>query len=200
LGYRAERWAQGCYNARRLHHEVVQRGYRGSEGMVRVVDRPWHTRQESGLPALTVAQLSRLLLQSVGRLTEAEREAFEAFLRGNPLLAQGYELKTRFQTLLAARDLGALEPWLREAETSSLPSFAAVAHSFRQNYEPIKAAFATPWSTGQSEGQICRVKLIKRLGYGRAKLDLLRQRILHRKVVPAIPAKQRREVKQQAAA
>jgi transposase len=40
----------------------------------------------------------------------------------------------------------------------------------------------TPWSTGQYEGQIYRVKLIKRLGYGRAKMELFRQRILHRMI------------------
>ena len=168
--------------------------------MVRVVVRPWRTRQAGSPPALTAGQLARLLLQPVGRLTAAEREALEAFLRGNPLMAQGYELKTRFQALLAARDLGALEQWLREAETSSLPPCAAVAHSFRQDDEPINAAFTTPWSTGQCEGQICRVTLIKRLGYGLATWDLLRQRILDRMVGPTMPAKQCREVTQQAAA
>ena len=67
-----------------------------------------------------------------------------------------------------------------EADESGLPPFQEVARSFRHDYEPITAALTMPWSTGQCEGQICRVKLIKRLGYGRAKLDLLRQRILHR--------------------
>ena len=41
-------------------------------------------------------------------------------------------------------------------------------------------ALTTTWSTGLCEGQTGRVKLIKRLGYGRAKPDLLRQRVLHR--------------------
>ena len=48
--------------------------------------------------------------------------------------------------------------------------------------DKLQLALTTPWSNAQCEGQICRVKLIKRLGYGRAKLDLLRQRILHRRV------------------
>jgi transposase len=60
-----------------------------------------------------------------------------------------------------------------------LKPFEALAKSFYQDYEAIKLALTTPWSTGQCEGQNCRVKLIKRLGYGRAKLDLLRQRVLH---------------------
>jgi transposase len=184
LSYLAERWAQGCHNARQLYHEVVPRGYRGSEGMVRVVVRPWRTRPEGRPSELTAAQLARLLLRPAGRLTEADRQAVEDYLHANPVLAQGYQLKTRFHALLAEWDPAALEPWLQEAETSGLPSFQTVARSFRQDYAAITAALTTPWSTGQCEGQICRVKLIKRLGYGRAKLDLLQQRILHRIATP----------------
>jgi hypothetical protein len=184
VGYLAEHWTQGCHNASRLDRELVQRGSRGSAGMVRVVVRPWRTRQQGSPPALRPAQFSRLILQLAGRWTEGEQETLEAFLRVNPRLAQGYELKSRFQTLLAERDLPALEPWLQAAETSELPSFRSVAQSFRQDADAITAALTTPWSTGPCEGQICRVKLIKRLGYGRAKLDLLRQRIWHRVVTP----------------
>lgn len=104
------------------------------------------------------------------------------------------------QSLLAARAVEALEPWLQQADTSDLPSFHTVARSFRQDADAIIAARTTPWSTGPVEGQICRVKLLKRLGYGRAKLDLLRQRIVHRMVMPVRPGKQRREGNHQVAA
>jgi transposase len=187
LGYLAERWAQGCHNARRLYHELVQQGYRGSASMVRVVVRPWRARPPDSPPTPTSVRLSRLILQPAERLTEADRGTLEGFRHANPLLAQGYQLKTRFQTLMAQRDPLALEPWLQEAETSDLPVFQTLARSFRQDADAITAALTTPWSTGQCEGQICRVKLIKRLGYGRAKVDLLRQRILHRLPVPVRP-------------
>ena len=200
LGYLANRWAQGCHNARRLYHELVQQGYRGSEIMVRVVVRPWRTRPQAHPSAVTPAQLARLLLQPAGRLTEAERDTLEGFLQANPLLAQGYWLKSRFHTRMAERNVGAFEPWLHEAETSDLPSFQSLARSFRQDADAILAALTTPWSTGQCEGQICRVKLLKRFGYGRAKLDLLRQRILHRMAAPLTLAGHGLQVQQQVAA
>ena len=71
-------------------------------------------------------------------------------------------------------------PGAMKAAGSGLKQFQSIARSFPQDYEAIKLALTTPWSTGQCEGQICRVKLIKRIGYGRAKPDLLRQRVLHR--------------------
>jgi transposase len=133
-------------------------------------------------------------------LTEADRSTLKNVLQANPLLAQGYQLKTRFQTLLSERDVGAFEPWLQEAGTSNLPSFQSLARSFRKDADAIIGALTTPWSTGQCEGQICRVKLLKRLGYGRAKLDLLGQRILHRMAEPLTGAGHERQVPQQVAA
>lgn len=56
--------------------------------------------------------------------------------------------------------------------------------SCRRDDAAITAALTMSWSPGQCERRICRVKLIKRLGYVRAYLDLLRQRILHRIIRP----------------
>jgi len=129
-----------------------------------------------------------------------EGEALEDVLQVNPLLAHGYQLKTRFQALLAACDLPPLKPWLQAAATSKLQSFESVARRFRRDYDTIQAALTMPWSTGRCEGQICRVKLIKRLGYGHAKLALLRQWTLHRMVTSVKRAGRGCQVQQPAAA
>jgi transposase len=177
LGYLAERWAQGCHNARRLYQEVVRRGYRGSEVMVRVVVRPWRMRQERRPPARTPARLAWRLLRPAGHVSEADQKAAAADRHANPMRARGYQLQTRFHTRRAEQEAAAFDPWLQEAETSGLPPFRTLARSFRQDYAAIVAALTTPWSTGPCEGQICRVTRLTRVGYGRAKLDLLRQRI-----------------------
>jgi transposase len=133
-------------------------------------------------------------------LTDAEQETLARVLQANPLLAHGYNLKTGFQTLMARRDQAAFDRWLQEAETSEIPSCHIVARSVRQDYAAIIAALTTPWSTGQCEGQICRVKLLNRGGDGRAKLDLLRQRILHRPRAPMTFAGNERQVQHRVAA
>jgi hypothetical protein len=89
LRYLAERWAQGCHNARRLYQELVRRSYRGSEGMARVVVRPWRLRQAISPPALTPAQPAWLLLKPAARLTDADRHGLEDSLDANPVLAPG---------------------------------------------------------------------------------------------------------------
>jgi transposase len=122
------------------------------------------------------------VLRPFNRLNVTDRQELESVLEANPVLARGHHLKESFQHIVSQRDVEGLDAWIEEAAKSKVPPFQSLARSFRQDYEAIKLALTTPWSTGQCEGQICRVKLIKRLGYGRAKLDLLRQRILHRRV------------------
>jgi len=78
------------------------------------------------------------------------------------------------------RDLAALAPWLTRAEARGLDELAACALSLRQDRAAVEAALATEWSNGQTEGQVTRLKLVKRQMYGRAKFDLLRWRVLHR--------------------
>jgi len=82
--------------------------------------------------------------------------------------------------LLRERDETALTPWLARAEASGLTEFAACAASLRQDEAALVAALTLPWSNGQTEGQVTRLKRVKRQMYGRAKVDLLRRRVLHR--------------------
>jgi transposase len=181
LSYMHQRWQEGCPSARRLYSELVSRGYRGSESQVRATVRPWRTKRSSA-PRTNrpTTGFHWWVLRPNQHLGESSKQELADFLEANPALAKGYYLKESFQRILAEHDGGALDAWLRAATESELKPFEALAKSFRQDYAAIKLALTMPWSTGQCEGQICRVKLIKRLGYGRAKLDLLRQRVLHR--------------------
>jgi transposase len=86
----------------------------------------------------------------------------------------------------------ALEPWLEAAISSGVAEFQQFAPSLRQDEAAVRAALTSPWSNGQLEGQIHRGKVLKRVGYGRATLDRLRQRMVHRRTMPVPPAQQRR--------
>ena len=81
-----------------------------------------------------------------------------------------------FADLLRQGDTAALDPWLEAAATTEL---RGIATGLKQDKAAVRAAIAEPWSNGPVEGQVNRLKLIKRSIYGRAKFDLLRQRVLH---------------------
>jgi transposase len=79
---------------------------------------------------------------------------------------------------VATRDHAALEPWPAEAQARGLQPFASPVRGIQADRAAVDAALTTEWSDGPTEGHVHRLKLIKRQGYGRAKLDLLRSRVL----------------------
>jgi Transposase len=74
--------------------------------------------------------------------------------------------------------LAGLEAWLADARASGVRAVETFAAGLEQDGAAVRAALTTPWSNGQSEGQITRLKLLKRQMYGRVGLDLLRRRTL----------------------
>ncbi len=72
-----------------------------------------------------------------------------------------------------------LDGWLARAEASGCPELQRFANGIRRDEAAVRAGLTLVWSQGPVEGQVTRLKLVKRQMYGRAKLDLLRQRVLH---------------------
>jgi transposase len=70
------------------------------------------------------------------------------------------------------------DPWLAQARDSALSAFRNVARKLDSDYDAVRAAVTSPWSTGQVEGQINRLKMIKRQMFGRANFDLLNRRFI----------------------
>jgi transposase len=96
----------------------------------------------------------------------------------SPRLVAVQELAGRFATIMREGQDGRLGAWIAEAEKSSLSEIQTFARGVRQDEAAIKAAVILPYSNGQVEGQVNRLKLIKRSMYGRASFGLLRQRVL----------------------
>jgi transposase len=82
--------------------------------------------------------------------------------------------------MLAQRRDKDLDAWLIQAKHSGLAELKSFAQGIHRDYAAVRAAFSSRWSNGQVEGQVNRLKLMKRLMFGRAKFDLLRQRVLYR--------------------
>ena len=71
-----------------------------------------------------------------------------------------------------------LSAWLIDARGCGVPALETFAAGLEVEGMAVRAAFTQPWSSGQAEGQITRLKLLKRQSAGRASLDLLRRRVL----------------------
>ena len=80
-----------------------------------------------------------------------------------------------FQAMIRTRSPGDLDFWLERACSSLVASFA---NGVGKDIRAVRAAILFPWSNGQTEGQITKLKLVKRQMYGRGKLDLLEARVV----------------------
>jgi hypothetical protein len=132
-------------------------------------------RIASGFTTLSCRQVARLLRTDVEDLTKPQCAYIDRFLAIAPEIATARALAGRFADMVRQRLADDLDGWLDDAENSELRSFAA---GLRQDKVAVRAALTTPWSNGQTEGQITKLKLLKRQMYGRAKLDLLRARLV----------------------
>jgi len=96
----------------------------------------------------------------------------------DPIIAQLTALTEAFAQMVRQRTPSELQSWIETVLMSGLPDLKRFATGLQQD-AAVRAACALPYSNGQTEGQVTRLKLLKRQMYGRAKLDLLRQRVLH---------------------
>ena len=76
------------------------------------------------------------------------------------------------------RDSDALKAWLRRSVASEVPELKRFVTGLERDYEAVIAAVEQHWSNGQVEGQVHRLKLLKRQMYGRSGFPLLRRRVL----------------------
>ena len=171
-------WDAGCRNGAELWRRLCAVGFRGG---LRVVTE-WTTRQRRSEKADTnlvrkappARFLSRLMTAQRGQLAKIDAITVAAIETGVPALAVARDLMERFHCMLRTRDIGALPHWLVETGNSVLASFGK---GIAADLAAVKAALTESWSNGQTEGQITKLKLVKRQMYGRARLDLLRARL-----------------------
>ena len=169
----------GCRNGAALWKALRLREFRGC---LRVVSE-WSARrkkaEQTDPAALARAPSARTVarLLSVGRerLSKAETITQPAIENGVAVLVEAREIILEFQGIIRRKALAELDTWISRARGSLV---AAFANGVSKDKAAIEAAIALSWSNGQTEGQICKLKLVKRQMYGRGNLDLLQARVM----------------------
>ncbi len=176
------RWAEGCRNAALLWRELVALGFSGRPGVVRRWAEARRRKEPRGsAKSVDVArqsgcQLARLLMTDPATLPKAERSFVTHLLDQVPSMADAITVAKRLNALLRRKTSDGLSQILDAAAKTPLKSFA---ESLRRDINAIQASLDLPWTTSPVEGQINRLKMLKRTMYGRAGFELLRARVLH---------------------
>ena len=213
LDYLSRRWAEGCVRGRQLFHEIKLRGYTGSFSHLERLLAKWRGAADAkaspgvvGEPKMepkpTMETASRvvdpatgwtitpivaasLCIKPQGLLTPNQAAKVEALKSASPEFTAMRQLAMRFRGILRGRDIEKLGVWVDDAQRSGIYAMQRFARTVRRDLDAITNAVTEEWSNGQTEGQINRLKTLKRAMYGRAGAELLRARML-----PLLPANQ----------
>lgn len=187
--YLLRRWDEGCHTATRLWREIRGMGYRSSYAHVvrflaplrlPVGQRPSIYRERgTSDPTPTPRPVAMRLLQRPERLS-ADAQALLARLCGaDDAIAAAHTRTQGCATMVRERQGERRDAWIADAIAADIPDLRRFALGLLPDKEAIQAGLTEEWSNGPTEGHINRLKTLKRQMYGRAKFDVLRQRLLY---------------------
>jgi transposase len=99
-------------------------------------------------------------------------------LKAFPLLQQSQHLVEQFRALLRGGSVAEFNAWKKKGIARKLSDLITFVRALQQDRDAVEAAMTQTWSNGPTEGQVNRLKFIKRQGYGRARFPLLKARVL----------------------
>jgi len=193
--YLSQRWVEGCTTGRDLLPEIKCLGYTGSLSQLEHLLTQWRHAGRAAVidaPEVTAGTLTdpstgqlvspivaaALCIKPRGLLTEPQADKVNAFKTMSAEFAMMRGLAMRFRGILCGNDTEKLDIWLHDADRSGLYGMRRFVRTIRQNLEAVRNAITETWSNGQTEGQINRLKTLKRAMYGSAGVELLRARML----------------------
>jgi transposase len=193
--YLRARWAEGEHNSALLWEEIRAQGYSGAASTVRQYIRAWRTgprhtgrrrqgEDTDGPPPppprrFSPRQTRWILLRPREDLTETEQAYRQALCQACSPIALAQALADDFGRIVRTHAAADLTDWLQAARRSRIPELVSFAGGILRDFSAAAAALTLAHSQGQVEGQVNRLKLLKRQSYGRASLDLFRCRLLY---------------------
>ncbi|MEE1824865.1 transposase [Streptomyces sp. BE20] len=131
-------------------------------------------------PYLTVRRVTDWIMRRPERLDDTERKCLDELCERSPALATTTQYARRLATMVRERrsEHLALDVWLADVRLDGQPELRSLAGGIRRDHAAVLAALNTTLTSGAVEGNVTRIKLLKRQMYGRANFDLLRRRIL----------------------
>jgi len=199
--YLIRRWNEGCRSAQQMYREIKEQGYAGSVSAVARFVAPLRAKKgkarsfKSVEPQAatmvnreevknkrppTARQVAHWMTFKEEQRLDWQQNYLDQLCQQDAQIAQTYGLIHTFTTMLREREGERLDEWLDQVEKQGVPELQSFAQGLKKDYDAVKAGLTLKWSNGQTEGQVHRLKLIKRQMYGRGDFKLLRKRVLHR--------------------
>jgi transposase len=178
--YIYQRRTEGLIDAAQLHAELQTRGWRGSLRTVQRYRRPLRPPATTTRPTPTPKprRVTSWIMTKPEHLNTAHSATLTGILARCPALRAVRRHVAEFAAMMGELGGERLDGWMHAVEANDLPALHTLVTSLRRDHAAVTAGLTLPYSSGAVEGQVNRIKALKRAMYGRANLDLLHQRIL----------------------
>jgi len=164
-----------------LWQELRDRGYPGSCRTVRGCLARFRATGLIPVPGAAPPKARKVtswIMSRPSSLDDKDQASLRAILASCPELSAVATHVQAFTLLMTERRGGDLEQWMTSAQATGEPALTSFVTGLRADQDAVTAGLTLPWSSGSVEGNINRIKMLKRQMYGRASPDLLRLRIL----------------------
>lgn len=182
VGYLHRRWNEGVRNAAQLCREIQELGYPGGELAVQCHLRRYRTGRGhapvAGPKPASVREVTSWIMTHPEHLQDEDAGKLHRLRERDPELDRLALYVRRFAAMMTGRHGDRLEDWIADAERDTLAPLASFARNLRRDFDAVRNGLSLPYSSGAVEGNINRLKMLKRQMFGRAGLDLLRKRVL----------------------
>lgn len=188
LPFLYERWEAGCHNIRELYRELVACGYTQSyESVYKQLVRLLPEGRKNAVkgcdlaptPPLTARQATFLFLRRLEDLEADEQQTLSTLRQLHPEIDLAYDLVEQFAQMMRTRTGEKLDDWLSTVRASKIRELQGFVTGIERDKAAVVAGLTLVQNNGLVEGHVNKLKLIKRMGYGRAGFPLLSQRVLH---------------------
>jgi transposase len=179
--YLRQRWNSGCTSAAQLWQEIRDRGYPGSVRTVRGYLARFRPAGPMPAPAATPPKtrtVTSWIMTRPATLDPGDRARLDAILASSPELAAVTAHVRAFAALMTERRGHDLEQWMASADATGEPALKSFVTGLRADQDAVTAGLTLPWSSGSVEGNVNRIKMLKRQMYRRASPEFLRLRVL----------------------
>jgi transposase len=186
--YVLERWKHGYRNGQRLWQEIKSQGYQGSTRQLyhflkalrcEQVAMESETTPDSPKKKVSAREAVWLFVRDPADLDDDERQSLAALGQASSTASTLYQLVQEFRHMLHHREGEKLDGWLAKVKESRMDELLSFASGIEKDKAAVVAGLTLPQNNGLVEGKVNKLKLIKRMMYGRAEFPLLRQRVLH---------------------
>lgn len=173
-----------CCTYKEIEHEIRQKGYTGSLSAIKMfITRERRQSQKPGYKDPNIGfverqSLVKLLYKPLEKVNISKEEV-DAVTSKYPDIGRIFEIVSSFKEVLFSKKAGKLDKWLESAEALGMEEITSFVNGTRRDIDAVKNAITYGYNNGLAEGSVNKLKVIKRIMYGRNNFSLLRNKLLH---------------------